>query len=107
MPRFPNDGIHTRVVIFVDEKSKRKVEFIETSSPGLRGQSGGPIFDTEGNLWGLQSRTFHHSLGFSPKIKIKNKEFEEQQFLNVGVGAHVKEIIKFLDKHGIKYTTSE
>ena len=106
MPRFPIEGIHTRVAIFVDEKSKREVKFIETSSPGLRGQSGGPIFDIYGNIWGLQSRTSSFSLGFKPKVKHGNKEVEENQFLNVGLGTHVEEIIHFLLKNKIKFNLS-
>lgn len=103
MPRFPIDGIHTRVAIFVDEKSGRKVKFIETSSPGLRGQSGGPIFDIHGNIWGLQSRTSHLPLGFSPKVKRGNKDVEEYQFLNVGLGTHVEDIIRFLNDNKINF----
>lgn len=106
MPRFPLEGIHTRVAIFVDEKSKRKSKFIETSSPGLRGQSGGPIFDIHGNIWGLQSRTSHFALGFKPKVKHGNKETEENQFLNVGLGTHVEEISHFLTDNKIKFNLS-
>lgn len=106
MPRFPIEGIHTRVAIFVDEKSKREVKFIETSSPGLRGQSGGPIFDIYGNIWGLQSRTSSFSLGFKPKVKHGNKEVEENQFINVGLGTHVEEIVHFLTDKKIKFNLS-
>ncbi len=106
MPRFPIEGIHTRVAIFVDEKSKRKVKFIETSSPGLRGQSGGPIFDIFGNIWGLQSKTISLALGLSPKVKHGNKETEENQVLNVGLGTHVEEIVRFLTDKKIKFNLS-
>lgn len=106
MPRFPLDGIHTRVAIFVDQKSGRQVKFIETSSAGLRGQSGGPIFDVNGNIWGLQSRTSHFPLGFSPKIKRGNKEVEEHQFINVGLGTHVEEIVRFLTEKKVKFYLS-
>ena len=106
MPRFPIDGIHTRVAIYIDKKSKREVKFIETSSPGLRGQSGGPIFDIYGNVWGLQSRTSHFPLGFSPKVKKGGKEVEENQFMNVGLGTHVEEIVRFLTSKKIKFNLS-
>ena len=52
MPRFPNDGILTRHIKILDETTKREVSFIETSTPGLRGQSGGPVFDVTGKIWG-------------------------------------------------------
>lgn len=96
VPRFPMDGIYTRGTIFVDEASGRHVEFVETSTPGLRGQSGGPIFDVQGRVCGLQTRTRHLALGFSPSVKRDGKEVREEQFLNVGLGAHVKEILSFL-----------
>jgi len=103
MPRFPLEGIHTRVSIIIHEKTKDKAKFIETSSPGLRGQSGGPIFDTDGNIWGLQSRTNHLALGFSPKKKTGKKEVEEHQFISVGIGTHVEEIVNFLTDNNIEF----
>lgn len=106
MPRFPLDGIHTRVCQMVDQKANRMAEYIETSSPGLRGQSGGPIFDRHGHIWGLQSRTHHFNLGFSPPVKSGNKEIKEHQFINVGLGTHVKEIVKFLTEHQISFRLS-
>jgi len=101
VPRFPMDGIYTRGAIFLDKASGRRVEYVETSTPGLRGQSGGPIFDVEGRICGLQSRTNHLTLGFSPVVKREGKEVREHQFLNVGLGAHVKEILAFLQAHGV------
>lgn len=103
MPRFPIEGIHTRGVLIVHEETKDQAKFIETSSPGLRGQSGGPIFDTVGNVWGLQSRTNTLALGFTPKLKIGKKEVEEHQFINVGIGTHVEEIVNFLTENNIAF----
>ena len=37
MPRFPNDGIYTRMIRKPDKASKRVATFVETSTPGLRG----------------------------------------------------------------------
>lgn len=70
IPMFPIDGIMTRNII--SGKSQDGIfefKWLETSSPGLRGQSGGPTFDKDGNIWALQSQTRHLPLGFSPKIK--------------------------------------
>ncbi len=104
IPRFPIDGIFTRnIVAGKSLNNKFDIKYIETSTPGLRGQSGGPIFDTDGNIWAIQSQTRHLPLGFSPKVKKGNKEIEENQFLNVGWGAHVETILNFLDFHSIKY----
>ncbi|MFT5725231.1 MAG: S1-C subfamily serine protease [Bacteroidia bacterium] len=105
IPRFPLDGIFTRNILAgKSADNKFDIKFIETSSPGLRGQSGGPIFDVDGNIWAIQSQTRHLPLGFSPKIKKGNHEIEENQFLNVGWGAHVETILNFLDAHHIKYS---
>jgi len=104
IPRFPIDGIFTRNILAGKSVDKKyDIKFIETSSPGLRGQSGGPIFDVNGNIWAIQSQTRHLPLGFSPKIKKGNKEIEENQFLNVGWGAHVETILNFLDANKISY----
>lgn len=104
IPRFPIDGMLTRNLLGKkSEVHNLDVKFIETSSPGLRGQSGGPIFDTEGRVVGIQSHTRHLPLGFSPKIKKGDQEVEENQFLNVGIGAHVQSILAFLNKFGVKY----
>jgi hypothetical protein len=107
MPRFPNDGIHTRVQIRVDPQSKRSAKFIETSTPGLRGQSGGPLFDTAGRVWGIQSSTQHLSLGFAPAVKIGNKETVEHQFMHVGLATHVEDVSAFMLEHGISFSCSK
>ena len=108
VPRFPLDGIFTRHVFGGrTNDGKFDIKFIETSSPGLRGQSGGPIFDTQGNLWALQSRTIHLPLGFEPKVKKQGKEVTEIQFLNLGIGVHVDTIIQFLNSRKIEYKLSE
>jgi len=52
---------------------------------------------------GIQSHTRHLPLGFSPKIKKGDTEVEENQFLNVGIGAHAESILAFLDKFGFSY----
>lgn len=106
MPRFPLEGMHTRVKIIKDAASGKQAKYIETSSPGLRGQSGGPIFDTEGHVWALQSHTAHFNLGFNPKVKRGEREVEENQFLNVGLGSHVEDILKFMDNYQVEYQIS-
>jgi len=106
LARFPLDGIFTRNLIYFDDSSNKQVKFIETSTPGLKGQSGGPIFDVDGYICGLQSRTTHLALGFNAKIKKDNKEVEEHQFLNAGVGTHVEEIVNFLTANNIKFKLS-
>lgn len=108
IPRFPIEGIFTREINMGKSKNnKYEIMFLETSSPGLRGQSGGPIFDQQGNIWGVQSGTSHFPLGFNPKIKRDGKEIEENQFLNVGWGVHGNLIVEFLKDNGVNITVSE
>jgi Trypsin-like peptidase domain len=104
--RFPNDGIMTRNIMIEDANTKRKVHFLETSSAGLRGQSGGPIFDINGHVWALQSRTQHLPLGFSPTVKLKNKEITEHQFMHVGWGTHVSHIREMLEKLKVPFQSA-
>jgi len=107
LPLFPIDGIFTRNVNAGKSKDgKYDIKFLETSSPGLRGQSGGPIFDAKGAVWALQSRTMHYPLGFSPKVIKNGKEIEENQFINVGWGVHIEVIVSFLRDHNIKFQLS-
>ncbi len=111
LPRFPLEGIYTRNVKAGKSKdskySKYDIEFLETSSPGLRGQSGGPIFDVNGTVWAIQSRTMHFPLGFSPKVTRNEQEVEENQFLNVGWGIHPRLLVAFLKDSGIKFDLSD
>ena len=103
---FPNDGILTRNVLISDPASKRNIHFLETSSAGLRGQSGGPIFDTQARVWALQSRTSHLPLGFAPTIKYKGKDVTEHQFMHVGWGVHVSHIREMLDKFKVAFQSA-
>jgi hypothetical protein len=108
LPLFPIEGIYTRNLIYGKSKNgKYNLKFLETSSPGLRGQSGGPIFDVRGTIWAIQSKTFHFELGFSPKVEKKGREIEENQFLNVGIGVHPSLIVQFLRDNSIKFDISD
>jgi hypothetical protein len=100
IPRFPIEGIMTREVnISTARKCDYPLQLIETSSPGLRGQSGGPIFDRSGAVWGIQSSTRHLPLGFAPTYDKKT----EHQFLNVGLGTSVATILGLLDELGVTH----
>lgn len=106
-PLFPLEGIFTRNVLGPKTKDgKYEIKYIETSSPGLKGQSGGPIFDTGGIVWGIQSRTNHLPLGFSPTVKKDGKEVEEHQFLSVGLGVHPEVVQAYLTDQNVKFTVA-
>jgi Trypsin-like peptidase domain len=108
IPRFPIEGIYTRNILAGKTKdNKYEIKFIETSSPGLRGQSGGPVFDIHGSVWGIQSRTHHFPLGFSPKVRKDGREVEENQFLSVGWAVHPDVITSVLKDCGIQFDVTQ
>ena len=111
LPLFPNEGIFTRTVIIKNNTPEKESTFehlyLETSSPGLRGQSGGPIFDADGNIWAIQSQTRHYPLGFSPDVPNGKKGEKEHQFMNIGWGVHVATIIGAMKDLGINFEISE
>ena len=103
VPIFPIDGIVTRNV---GEGSE--IMGIEMSTPGLRGQSGGPLFDKNGIIYGLQQSTKHLHLGFDIEnkeilIRGKKKKITDYAFLHLGQCIRVDIIKSFLDEHKIKY----
>lgn len=106
VPVFPMDGILTRFIHGgMADDGNYEIKFIETSTPGLMGQSGGPIFDRDATIWGIQSHTNHIPLGFSPKVNRNGMEVEENQFINVGCGVHPETIVNVLTDNGISFET--
>lgn len=104
VPFFPIEGIYTRNLLMgKTADAAMDILFLETSSPGLKGQSGGPICDTEGNIYAIQSQNITIPLGFMGTVEINKKKVEENQFFNVGIGVHPKIIVDLLTKHNIKF----
>lgn len=102
-PAFPMDGIVTRHL-----GDGKQIFGIEMSTPGLRGQSGGPLFDTNGLIYGMQYATNHLHLGFDMKNKEITSEGKKimvtnQPFLHVGHCIHVDRIKEFLTEHKISF----
>lgn len=103
-PRFPIEGMLTR---FLGD-SKGKIYGMELSTPGLRGQSGGPLFDSEGRIVGMQSRTKHLHLGFDIEEKTiiahgKTKKVNDYAFIHLGECIHVSVIKEFLRKNNVSF----
>ncbi|HXB40683.1 MAG TPA: trypsin-like peptidase domain-containing protein [Bacteroidia bacterium] len=103
-PNFPIEGMFTRS--YIDDE--KKVFALEISTPGLKGQSGGPLFNENGLVCGMQSMTNHLHLGFD----MKNQEFPvngekikvtNQPFLHVGQCIHSDVIKAFLQENKIKF----
>ena len=102
LPFFPIDGIFTRteeIIVVSEGKEPERFWRVETSSPGLKGQSGGPTYDVNGVVWAMQCQTKHRPLGFDPVA--------QHQFLNVGLGVHPKTMFEMFNKHGVKFAISD
>lgn len=102
-PAFPIDGIITRHL-----GDGNQIFGIEMSTAGLKGQSGGPLFDTHGLVYGMQYATNHLHLGFDMKNKEitsegKKIKITNQPFLHVGHCIHVDKIKEFLNQHNISF----
>lgn len=100
LPLFPIEGMFTRVAMTPTPAGSPPFSWVETSSPGLRGQSGGPTFDQQGTVWAVQVQTAHYPLGFSAA------GLKEEQYLNVGLGVSTATILPVLDSLGVKYNVS-
>lgn len=102
-PLFPIDGIMTRLCTDSD-----KVVQVELSTPGLKGQSGGPLFDVNGVIYGMQSVTASLPLGFDQEnreliVKGVKKKVNDYSFIHLGRCIHVDVLKEFMDEHGVKY----
>lgn len=107
-PTFPIDGIVTR---FLGDGTG-KINGIELSTPGLKGQSGGPLFDTNGTVYGMQYATNHLHLGFDIKdreiiAENKKSKVSNYPFLHVGLCIHVDQIKEFLTGFKIPFTETD
>jgi hypothetical protein len=100
-PLFPIEGIHTRYIDNGTSPEGFPVKFVESSSPGLRGQSGGPWLDADATVWAIQSSTQSYALGFTPEVMDGNRKIKEHQFLNVGIGVHLETLEAVFARHDI------
>lgn len=101
--RFPVEGMLTRHL--VDEDGQ--VIGFEMSMPGLRGQSGGPVFDVDGKVWGRQVATAHLDLNFDVDQEVirdgLKKRVKDSACLHVGHCIHADVLKSFMGEHGIQF----
>lgn len=95
-PLFPYEGMVTRIINFNIDGNIISNAAFETSTPGLNGQSGGPIFDKDGTIYGMQS------LNINMPLNIENNKNKEQ-YMSFGIGISSQKIISFLNDNNIKY----
>jgi hypothetical protein len=102
-PRFPIEGMVTRHLA-----GPNGIYGIELSTPGLRGQSGGPLFDEKGRVYGMQSSTSHLHLGFDleeKEVLVNNisKRVSNHAFLHLGQCLHSDLIKNFLAENNVEF----
>ncbi|MDP2857144.1 MAG: trypsin-like peptidase domain-containing protein [Bacillota bacterium] len=101
-PRFPIEGMLTRHI-----GEAGKIVGFELSTPGLRGQSGGPAFDVSGTVWGMQARTAHLDLNFDIDQEVlrdgRKRRVQDHAFLNVGHCVHVDVLKDFMRSQGVTF----
>ena len=81
---------------------------IELSTPGLKGQSGGPLFDENGIIYGMQYQTIFEYLGFdvvdkTELINNRKKKISNYPYIHLGRCIHVDVIKDFLREHNVKF----
>ena len=106
-PRFPLEGMVTRFLA----DAENSLYGIEMSTPGLRGQSGGPLFDSNGVVCGMQFSTKHLHLGFDlldKEIMVNNsmRKVTDYSFIHLGQCIHGDTIKAFLQQHSVKFYES-
>ncbi len=102
-PRFPIEGMVTR---FLAENNQ--LYGIEMSTPGLKGQSGGPLFDEQAVVYGMQFSTKHLHLGFDimdKEIRTTNgvRKVTDYSFLHLGQCIHSEIIKQFMRDHNVEF----
>lgn len=101
---YPINGIFTHV-----ERKGKSIDgsyernYIETSATAIKGLSGGPIFDKNSRIFGMQVWADNRPLGFHPTAEIDGQKYIENQFMNISIGLHASTIMDVLDSKGIKY----
>lgn len=102
-PFFPVDGMITRRLL----GEEGKLIGFELSTPGLRGQSGGPAFDVDGRILGMQAATGHLDMNFDIEQDVfragKRKKVKDYAFLHAGRCIHVSVLKEFMTENGVKF----
>jgi hypothetical protein len=101
-PQFPLEGMVTRILSGGD-----KIIVFELSTPGLKGQSGGPAFDSDGRIWGVQFATNHLDLDFDVNMDVirlgKKRHVQDYAFLRVGYAVHIDLIKDFMREYSVAF----
>lgn len=101
-PQFPMEGMVTRHL-----SGPGGIVGFELSTPGLKGQSGGPAFDSSGHVWGMQAATSHLDLDFDIDMDVlrngQKRHVKESAFLHVGHCIHLDVLKQFMRLNGVAF----
>jgi hypothetical protein len=101
-PFFPMEAMVTRRIANDDG-----IFGFELSTPGLKGQSGGPAFDADGRIWGMQAATKHLDLQFDVNKDVfragRKVHVTEHAFLHVGQCVHIDILKDFMRKNSVDF----
>jgi len=89
-----NSGVISQV------RQESGVRYILTSIAGIKGQSGGPVFDREGAVCGMQVSTRIAQLGYN---HMREKGDVVALTSSEGMAVHVDTMREFLDATGVSY----
>jgi hypothetical protein len=102
-PFFPIEAMVTRRLI----DGGGGVIGFELSTPGLKGQSGGPAFDADARVWGMGAATRHLDLQFDVNEDVfrsgQKVHVTEHAFLHVGDCVHVDILKDFMRKNSVDF----
>jgi len=105
-PQFPIEGMVTRHLL----GQPGQIVGFELSTPGLRGQSGGPAFDVDGHIWGMQAATNHLDLDFDVDMEVlrggQKRHIKDSAFLHVGHCVHTDVLKQFMRDNGVRFEES-
>ncbi len=106
---YPTIGIFSRVATYHTPEMTAPVNVIETSNPSYSGQSGGPMFDHDGNLWSINSQSQSISLNYRVTERRNGKVHQKDKSvtIDVGIGLHPMHLIERLNERGIVHTISD
>ena len=103
---YPTEGMHTRDIVEGVTQDGFDRIFVDTSTPSYRGQSGGPLFDTEGRIYGINVRTQIRRLDFDNVMRPRDELLPEKQYANFGQAVHVRTLIEIMKKNNVSFETS-
>ena len=103
---FANDGMVSKILTVKKAgNSPFDAVYLDTSTPGYRGQAGGPIVNSEGKVCGMQINTVALPFGFN--FFDGEKKQIDDQYCCVGRAVHVKTIRQLLDSKNILYSSDD